>query len=1068
MANIPGTSGVLPGTYARDQVISNGVSIPGGLRVVCIMGEGLREEVIVSQAVGGGADGVASISPSGLPEGRYFKLQNYPVISGRTQLYLNDSILYGVEDVVDSTTFSNKYDYRVDPATGYIELHGAFIRDQDGKNYSASSLNVGNGTIADGTCGDLTLISVVDDSAPGERWTIRAVSVIRDSNGDPIPGRTVFTVTGSVSGQLRDSNGQPYLFHDSYFTGSAGAVSGNADACTDGFTVASSSDFGAGTAIEASGDATADTTYLFQIDGDLISQGQALVGDELCIDGYVGIEIEDIEYDSDTDKTTVTLVTDSLSAGATDLGWEIRASNLFVDDPSVTHNGLTGSPATAGSFKSSDVGKILMICSGTSAGIYTITKVTSSRRVRVQSYNDSTVAFPTLADDNSDGLGETGLTFSILETNGVLMFGIKAGSIPFETGDKFYIDVDSNVLKANDHLIAYYIAELDLNDPEFFTSGKELNTKHGNPSTTNTLSLGAQLAFENGAPGILALQTKPAVPRRTSITLLEEVTSAGVGGFRACGGTAADCQVDDLEFIITRNTNNLIQAKPAANTQVNIFVVRSGVETQIFPNKVDFYNSQYESATGKNNFITSSDTSYSYTIINTDTKIDGVGNDGIIDSVNGTFSTLEYDFDGTDVGKVIVVQSLEDADSAVLTTTSDISTYLFGNTTSGVELVIVSVTEDGTVTVTANDDSDTELIADATEVQFFIKDLSDTTNVQAALLLHKDLVGSGTLKTGDGIKISYIDTNDADFYDTNWFSAFESLEREDCQIVVPLPLQNRSGIFRMGLTHCNTMSSITIQKERVTFFGAQQGLTTAALIGTTELAIEDVGILEGIQGDDVEEVLAGNTEDLVNYKLSDNYDDKRAMYFYPDKIVRSINGTNTYIDGFYMAAAAAGWFSGTTNIALPLTNKTLTGFTILRDKKYRPTILKQLTDVGAVVLQPVTGGGKVIQGRSTSHSGYVEDEEMSIVFIRDYVKKVMRDALRPYIGGVDSNNTQGILGSRARSTLAALVAQNVITDFKNVRIERDKIDPRQWNVYALYQPVYPISFIFIDLYVGII
>lgn len=1063
MANIPGINGfVQPGTFARDRVISRGVSIPGGTRIVCIMGEGLREEVLVEQALGDGRDGDAACSPTGSGDGRFFSLNAAPVVPGRSEVYLNGTLLYGIEGAIDSSSFDGKFDFRLEPETGCLELQAASIGDQDGDKFSASGLNTGDGVIVDGVCGDFDLISVLDSSAPRERWTIRVVGVIRDSNGDPIPGKTTFTATGAVSGQLRDESGQPYLFTDSYYTGSAGAVSGNEDSCADGFAVASSDDFGLGSAVLKSGDATVDTTDQFEFDGDLITQGQVLVGDELCVDGYIGIEIEDIEYNATTDKTTLTLVTDSLDSTITTTPWDIRATNLFVDDSSVAHDGVTGLPATDGEFSAADVGKVLLICSGESAGIYRVIATTSSRRLRVESFSDPDIAFPNLSDDDADGLAETGLEFHLLETNEVLLFGIKYGTIPFEVGDKFFIDVSSRVLAANDQLVARYISVADINDPELFASSFELANKHGASSLTNTLSLGAQMAFENGAPAVLALQCKPPLPRRTSTTLLEEENSDGEGGFQ--GGV----EIDDLLFVIPRPTIGLVTGRPDGDTQVNIFIVRDGEETQIFPNKYPFYNSQLESAVGQNQFISSTDTAFSYTIINSDTKIDGLGDDGLVASAEGSFSTLEYDFDADDVGKIIVVQSLEDSSGIKYTSLDDISTQLFGSTAPGAELIISEIVDDSTVLVVANDGLSTALVGDAEEIRFFIKDETDTTNVSAALLLHSDLVTSGALRVGDGVRISYIDEVDSDFYDVNWFEAFEALEREECQIVVPLPTQNRSGIFRAAINHVNTMSSITIQKERVTLIGAQRGVTAEALLGLEEVAVEDIGVLEGIQGDDPEEVLDGDTEDLVNYKLTDNYDEKRAMYFFPDEIVRNVAGTNQFIDGFYQAAAAGGFFSGTQNIALPLTNKILAGFSILRDKKFRPTTLNSLGGEGVTVLQPVVGGGRVLAGRTTSQSGFVEDEEISIIFIRDRVKQVLRDSLRPFIGTVEDANTQGVLSSRVRSIMSALVAQNLVTDFNNIKVERDKVDPRQWNVFLRFQPAYPINYIFIDIEVGVL
>ena len=303
MANIPGISGFIqPGAFARDRVLSRGVSIPGGIRIVCVMGEGLREETIVQAAAGGGEDGAADCSPTGSGDGRFFELQNIPVVSGRTELRLNGTLLFGKEDEIDANGFDSAFDFRLDPATGCIELQGASIGDQDGKGYSAASMNIGTGTIIeDASCDPFITLDVLDDSAPAERWTVRCVSVVRDSNGDPIPGLATFSVTGSESGQIYDSAGSPMAFHSSYYTSGDGAISGTSDECTDGFVVAygdvSGLAFPQGSATLKSGDETESTTDTFVVAGaDIVTQGQAMAGDFLCIDGYAGYEIEDLEY----------------------------------------------------------------------------------------------------------------------------------------------------------------------------------------------------------------------------------------------------------------------------------------------------------------------------------------------------------------------------------------------------------------------------------------------------------------------------------------------------------------------------------------------------------------------------------------------------------------------------------------------------------------------------------------------------------------------------------------------------------------------------------------------------
>ena len=1087
MANIPGISGyVQPGTFARDRVVTRGVSIPGGLRITCIMGEGLREEVIIDSAFGNGQDGSATCSPTGNGDSKYFQLAESPVVVGRTRVYLNGTELYGTEGLVDGSSFSSKFDFKLDPDSGCIELQGASIGDQNGKNYSASSSNVGNGSIVDTTCGDYELISLVDPNALAERWTVRCVSVIRDSLGNPIPGLSTFTVSGSVSGQVKDSSGSPILFHGTnpaLFNRGGGAIPGTADICTDSYVVADDTVYGLGSADVSVDDASPGTTDRFQVDADLVSPGQVLIGDHLCItaDGYNsadGIVIKSLSYSSSTGKTTIILETDTLDSDLSDVSWSIRSSDIFIDDVSVAHDS-SGAPATAGYFSSRDIGKVVLLCNGPATGYYIIKAVTSSRRVRVYLLGDSSTGYPEMVSGTTPGIADGGenITFSILETNGILVFGIREGlavndtsgpDIAFAVGDRFFIDVKSRILKSGDSLEANYIPELTLNDPEFFVSANDLFSIHGTPSLTNTLSLGAQMAFENGAPGLLAMQCKPAVPRRSNATLFSEKVN-GKGGFPACGGIYTNCQVDDLSFIIPMPASGLGTGAPDSTTGINFFVTRRGAETQIFPNKVDFYNSQLESETAQNAFISNPQYAYSYTVVNTDVKITGQGISATLVGSTGYFTSLDVDFDGADVGRTIVVQSLiEDDGSTVDTTKSEIGTYLFGSGTT-VELEIMEVINDNTVLVQSTVISEPfSASASATDIVFFVKDESDTTNVAAKILLHRDLVASKTLMSGDGLRISYIDEKDAEFFDTNWFEAFERLEAAECQIIVPLPTQNVSGIFRAAVSHCETMSTIANQKERMTLIGAQRGLTAAALLGQTEVAIEDIGVLEGIQGDDAAEILDGNTEDLVNYKLSDNFNSNRAVYFYPDQIIRNVSGVNNYVSGFYMAAAAGGYLSATQNVAVPLTFKELTGFSIGRDRIFRKQILDQLGGEGATVVQPITGGGKVLAGRTTSQSGYVEDEEISIVFIRDRVKRVLRDSMKSFIGTVEDANTQGLMTAKVKTIMSGLVSQGLITDFRNIRVERDKVDPRQWNIYLQFTPAYPINYIFIDLEIGIV
>lgn len=819
MPNFPGSDNALPGVFTQVTTLSRGVSVPGGVRLAALMGEGSRVETLVASANGGGRDGLNSTGTSvNGQDGRHFRLSNAPVISNRTTLYKNGVPLTGLEDDVDDTSFDSRYDYRIDIETGLIELQQAALVDQGGSYYSASNLNVGDGTI--------TNLTLQDENAPTETWTIRCTSVRRDGYGDPIDGYAKFVVQGSVSGVILDGYGAPIIW---------------------------------------------------QSDGTLVS-------------------------------------------------------------------------------------------------------------------------------------------------NGILQFRINESSTAFREGDRFVVQVKGGTLSNGDSLTVTYIAVADINDPEFFTNFDLLTAKHGSASLSNRLSLGAQLAFANGPPGVWAIQCAPAVPRRVSY-ILED-------------GATGDSDADDLEFSLPTGVT------PDTDSNINFFVTDpiTGVETQLVPNKVAFYDPSITS--NPNTFHFGPEYTFSYTVI-LDDSVQKQGSDGSLVALTSTTATLS--------------SSTVTFDSSDLSATRSVKITNAINSDNNDVFDVVSVSG-GVVTISRSSGTFT----DETDLDFQVLDSSTTST---RILFTDDLA----LTLGQSLRATVVDTKDADFFDVGWLQAYESLEKIECDIVVPLPSQTISAIFANGKQHVLTMSNIKNRRERVLFIGAIRGLDPENVIGTEEAAVEDIGILEGIQGDEVSEILAGAVEDLTNYKVQDAFGDTfRTVYFYPDEIVVQIGADRTLVDGFFISAAAAGFLSGVPNVAIPLTNKTLSGFTILRDKLYRPITLEQLSAAGLTVLQPVIGGGLVLHGKTTTNSGFVEEQEISIVFIRDRIAKTMRQAFRGFIGNAESSTLQGSLVSRAVGILNGFISQGLITDFRDLKVARDATDPTQWNISVAVQPTYPVNYVFIKISVGLL
>jgi len=619
-----------------------------------------------------------------------------------------------------------------------------------------------------------------------------------------------------------------------------------------------------------------------------------------------------------------------------------------------------------------------------------------------------------------DGYGQPILWQSdgVLRNNGILRFAITEGTTAFNVGDTFVIMVESGVLETGDKLICQYIATLDINDPEFFTDMEAITAKHGLANTDNTLSLGAQLAFANGTPGILCCQAAPGVPRRTTYRVVETAT-----------GNSTE---EDLSFALP------IGVVPDSDTSVTFFVINTltNATEQIFPNKVDFYNSTYE--TSPLTFINGA-APYSYTVIMQDGVLredndlvitPGAGNTAVVSSATVTF-------DLTDVSA-----------------TTSITIWGATNVNNNGSFTITGVSS-GKLNISGSAPFSSETGLDFRVI--------DSTEQSAYVLLTQDLALTST----QGLTVGVIDTKDASFFDAGWINALLKLESFELDILVPLPTQTISSIFNTSLQHCLKMSRIKNRKERVLFIGAINGLSVSNVTGQTLAAVEDLGVLEGIQGDDATEILAGNIEDLANYSVTNAFGSTyRCIYLYPDRIIVNIQGTNTYVDGFYLAAAVGGYLSAVGNVAIPLTNKTLAGFFILNDRTYNSTESENITRAGITLVEPVLGGGRVVWGKTTSQSGYPEEEEISIVFIRDKIAKDTRLGCAGFIGVVETPAFQTSLQTRILSMLNAFVSQGLITDYANVKVKRDLTEPRQFNITFAVTPSYPINWIYIKFELG--
>jgi hypothetical protein len=173
------------------------------------------------------------------------------------------------------------------------------------------------------------------------------------------------------------------------------------------------------------------------------------------------------------------------------------------------------------------------------------------------------------------------------------------------------------------------------------------------------------------------------------------------------------------------------------------------------------------------------------------------------------------------------------------------------------------------------------------------------------------------------------------------------------------------------------------------------------------------------------------------------------------------------LPGFYQAAALGGFLAGQSNIAEPPTYKTLTGYTILRDKVYRQITLDELADAGVLVCQPVAGGARMLHGLTTVQSGAPEEEEISIIGIRDAVARILRNSLRPFVGKVNSPTIVAEISGGIDKLLRSLVSQGLLTGVGAITVTRNPVEPRQIDIAVEINPTGPVNWIFVDVTVSL-
>ena len=324
------------------------------------------------------------------------------------------------------------------------------------------------------------------------------------------------------------------------------------------------------------------------------------------------------------------------------------------------------------------------------------------------------------------------------------------------------------------------------------------------------------------------------------------------------------------------------------------------------------------------------------------------------------------------------------------------------------------------ITVTsAKQDADYELqffSRDEEEVLYSIYGEPDPTSgtislaAQVAFTNLADYVGCVQLQGGSGI--------------AHWQAAIDKLLNKDIYYVCPItsdPL-----VHAYVKNHVNQQSSTLERQERI-----------------------------GMVGGGVDYTRFDHTDSAKSLN------DERMYYIVPSKwTLNYLNTSNVQltatVNGAYGAVAVAAQSSRRT-ASEPLTRKQIVG--LVPAVTYSPSQEDTLAAGGCLVITKKGSVYRVRHQLSTMYNGPIESKELSVVQLRDYISRVLRNNLDAEFPGTKITRAlPRVIASYTEKILEGFVQQEMITDFANVRAVQNEVDPTEVDIYFEAQGVYPLNY----------
>ena len=253
------------------------------------------------------------------------------------------------------------------------------------------------------------------------------------------------------------------------------------------------------------------------------------------------------------------------------------------------------------------------------------------------------------------------------------------------------------------------------------------------------------------------------------------------------------------------------------------------------------------------------------------------------------------------------------------------------------------------------------------------------------------------------------------------------------------------------------------------FAGINNFLTAQATNGTYQRAF--VGMDSTVSGTNLI-----NTVSKISTAIGSNGSGGRMTLAVPQQInvnpgLNSATGVSTSyvtVDGFYLAAALAGLFTGQADVYVPITHKNVNGVQGIPNQISASDSTTIQSFGGTVVRQRANGTLYVRHGLTLNTTSWLT-QELSINAIGDRLSSNIALTLNnsTLIGSPLTQGTLAALQSTVLATLMRAVNTNLIQSYQNLNYSTNPANPTNVVVSFQYSPTIPLNYINVSLSVNV-